>query len=329
MRLCRRHGWVRASLQSGELSMTAAAQLETTFAGVERAERQCRTGRRNVSAGASPRRAPNKTRPAAAAAEPAQGANESSRRAPNKTRAAAAPAAPAQRGGGNTPAPPGDTAATEKQNPITMLANAASPRQSAPAALVVGPRAGGAPWAAPAAAAPQFAGGASADGADAGAGVSARRSPLRRRSRHWACPLTADRAAHQPGQRAAPRPMAPIPAPPRLSRRSPPRHRSRHSACPLTADRAAPRPGQRSTRPASAAATNPRHGATLPRLSGATSGYATEDAAVIAIRSPGAAAPLPICCRSTTCCRSPRAVARSRTISSCNAEPGVMRSCET
>ena len=48
MRLCRRHGWVRASLQSGELSMTAAAQFETTFAGAERAERQCRTGRRNV-----------------------------------------------------------------------------------------------------------------------------------------------------------------------------------------------------------------------------------------------------------------------------------------
>ena len=51
MRLCRRHGWVRASLQSGELSMTAAGQLETTFAGAERAERaerQSRTGRRNV-----------------------------------------------------------------------------------------------------------------------------------------------------------------------------------------------------------------------------------------------------------------------------------------
>ena len=40
MRLCRRHGWVRASLQSGELSMTSTAQLETTFAGAERAERQ-------------------------------------------------------------------------------------------------------------------------------------------------------------------------------------------------------------------------------------------------------------------------------------------------
>ena len=51
MRLCRRHGWVRASLQSGELSMTAAAQLETTFAGAERAERQSHTGHRNVGEG--------------------------------------------------------------------------------------------------------------------------------------------------------------------------------------------------------------------------------------------------------------------------------------
>ena len=51
MRLCRRHGWVRASLQSGELSLTAAAQLETTFAGAERAERQSRTGRRNGGQG--------------------------------------------------------------------------------------------------------------------------------------------------------------------------------------------------------------------------------------------------------------------------------------
>ena len=39
MRLCRRHEWVRAKLQSGELNLTAAAQLETAFAG---AERQCR-----------------------------------------------------------------------------------------------------------------------------------------------------------------------------------------------------------------------------------------------------------------------------------------------
>ena len=51
MRLCRRHGWVRACLQSGELSMTAAAQLEATFAGAERAERQSHTGHRNVGQG--------------------------------------------------------------------------------------------------------------------------------------------------------------------------------------------------------------------------------------------------------------------------------------
>ena len=51
MRLCRRHGWVRAMLQSGELNLTSAAQLETTFAGAERAERQCRTGRRNDGQG--------------------------------------------------------------------------------------------------------------------------------------------------------------------------------------------------------------------------------------------------------------------------------------
>ena len=61
-------------------------------------------------------------------------------------------------------------------------------------------------------------------------------------------------------------------------------------------------------------ATNPRRGATFLRLSGATSGYATEDAAVIAIRSQGAAAPLPIYCRSTTSCRSPRAAARTCSI---------------
>ena len=102
-----------------------------------------------------------------------------------------------------------------------------------------------------------------------------------------------------------------MPAAPCRARRSPLRRRSRHSACPLTADRAARQPEQRRTQPAilSAAATSPRRGATFPRLSGATSGNATEDAAVIAIRSPGGAAPRPICCRSTTCCQSPRGVA--------------------
>ena len=103
------------------------------------------------SAGASPRRAPNKTHAAGAAAGPAQRVNESSRRAPNRTGAAATPAAPARRGGGDTPAPKGNSAATERQNPIAMLASAAPPQQSAPAALADGALAGGAPSAAPAA----------------------------------------------------------------------------------------------------------------------------------------------------------------------------------
>ena len=92
------------------------------------------------------------------------------------------------------------------------------------------------------------------------------------------------------------------------------RRRSRYSAGPPTADRPTQQPEQRRTGPANlfTAAPNPRGGATFPRLSGATSGYATADAAVIATRSPGGAAALPICCRSTTCCQSPRAVARSR-----------------
>ena len=124
------------------------------------------------SAGASPRRSPNKTRPAGAAAGPAERANESSGRAPNRTRAAVAPTAPAQRGGGDTPALPGDTAAAGGQTQSTTLANAAAARQSVPAALSNGARAGGAPSAAPAAtAAPKLAGGASADGLHAGAVV--------------------------------------------------------------------------------------------------------------------------------------------------------------
>ena len=124
------------------------------------------------SAGTSPRRAQNKTRAAGAAVGSAQGVHESSGRAPNRTRAAGAPTAPAQRGGGDTPAPQGDTTAAGRQNPITMLANAAPPSQSAPAALLDGARAGGAPPCAPAAtAAPKFASDALADGSHAGAAV--------------------------------------------------------------------------------------------------------------------------------------------------------------
>ena len=139
----------------------------------------------------------------------------------------------------------------------------------------------------------------------------ARRSPLRRRSGQSVCPLTADRAARRPKHRAWRRRMASLRAPPCRARR---RRRSRCSACSRAADRPTQQPEQRRTRPANlfTAGPNPRGGATFPRLSGATSGYATADAAVIATRSPGGVAALPICCRSTTCCLSPRAVARSR-----------------
>ena len=96
-------------------------------------------------------------------------AGASRRRAPKNTRPAAAPAVPAQRGGGDTPAPQGDTAAAGRQNPVAMLANAAPPSQSAPAALSGGARAGGVPSAAPdAAAAPRSAAGTSPAGSHAG-----------------------------------------------------------------------------------------------------------------------------------------------------------------
>ena len=117
------------------------------------------------SAGASPRRAPKETRTAA----PGQRVDELSPRAPNKTRAAVAPVVPARRTGGATPAPPGNTAATERQNPIGVLANAAPPSQSAPAAPLDGARAGGVSSGASAAtSAPQSAPAARLDGAHAG-----------------------------------------------------------------------------------------------------------------------------------------------------------------
>ena len=124
------------------------------------------------SAGASPRRAPKETRAAGAEVGPAQRVGESSPRAPNRTPAAGVPGAPARRRGGATSAPQGDAVATERQNPIALLANAAPPRQSAPAALLDGARAGGTPSGAPAATpAPKFASGALADGSHAGTAV--------------------------------------------------------------------------------------------------------------------------------------------------------------
>ena len=124
-------------------------------------------------AGASPRRAPKETRVAGAAVGPAQRGDESSPRAPNRARAAVAPGAPARRRGSATSAPQGDTATIERQNPIAMLANAAPPRQSAPAALLDGARAGAVPSGAPAATAePKLAPVARLDGARSGGAPS-------------------------------------------------------------------------------------------------------------------------------------------------------------
>ena len=119
--------------------------------------------------GESSGRAPNRTGAAGAASGPAQRVGASSGRAPNRTHAVVAPVAPARRRGGATPAPPGDTVATERQNPIGVLANAAPPSQSGPAAPLDGARAGGVPSGAPAAtAAPKSAPAALLDGARAG-----------------------------------------------------------------------------------------------------------------------------------------------------------------
>ena len=143
-----------------------------------------------------------------------------------------------------------------------------------------------------------------------------RRSSLRRGSGHSPCPPPADGAARWPEQWPAARRMASLEAEARRTRRLPLRRRSRHSPCPPTAHLPAHLPGQRRTRPASlfTTAANRRRGATFPRRSGAAFGYGTVGVAVIAIRSPDAAATRPICSRSTTCCRSPRAVARIRPI---------------
>ena len=213
-------------------------------------------------AGASPRRTPNETRAAGAAGGPAQRVSE---------RFAAPPATPDRRRGGDPPAPQGGAAATERQNPIAMLASAAPPRQSRRLHWQTTP---------------------------AQVAFHRARPPLLRRSR-----------------RPAPRWMAPIPAQVHQSRRSSLRRRSRHSACPHDGG-----PSGASAGAAAHTTREPVHSrhhipAAAPHSRGCPAPHLAtrrRTLPVIAIRSPGAAAPLPICYRSTICCQSPRAVARSR-----------------
>ena len=104
---------------------------------------------------------------------------------------------------------------------------------------------------------------------------------------------------------------------PRRSRRALLRRRSWQAAHRLRVEPAVRRREHRRSSPAMlrAAHAGCRCGVPFRRLSGVTSGYATGGAAAIGIRSPGAAAILPTCYRSTTCCRLPRVAARSRTTS--------------
>ena len=158
-------GGGRGQRRKGAGASPRRAPKETRAAGAEVGPAQ--------RVGESSPRAPNRTGAAGAAAEPAQREDESSPRAPNRTPAAGVPGAPARRRGGATSAPQGDAVATERQNPIALLDNAAPPRQSAPAALLDGARAGGTPSGAPAAtAAPQSAPAALLDGARAGGAPS-------------------------------------------------------------------------------------------------------------------------------------------------------------
>ena len=267
MRLCRRHGWVRASLQSGELSMTSAAQLETTFAGAERAERQCRTGRRNVG----------RTRQLGPPAAPSEAGERGERgHQPTPELAPRAEQCSGEAAAVNAPVVPvASHAVAQDRGAGHAGALLPRPELNGNAALFPAPPCAPdpAPVAVPVSAAPS-----SDDGrapqllpptdlpASASASVPvpvvAPSESLR------AASLAQESSRDDPFAELSPGPLSAAPQVCR-SRRSPPRRRSRHSACPLTAGRPAYQPGQRRTQPAilSTAATSPRHGATFPRHS--------------------------------------------------------------
>ena len=295
------------------------------------------------SAGASPRRAPKETRAAGAASGPAQRAGESTGRAQNRTRADVAPVAPARRRGGATPAPPGDNAAT-RQSPIEVLANAAPPSQSGTAAPLDGACAGDVPSGAPAApSAPKSTPAALLDGARVGGVPSG--TPATNSALHSASVALLD-GAHVGGDSSGP--SATTSAPKRAIGASPDGGPSgasdgaadgasaggfsaRAAVAGLPVATSAPQsvlgvfPGGGPPDVAAGAAAHTTRGPVHSRRQSPRRRHIP--AAVrrhiwqrdggrccIATRSPDGAAPLPICCRSTTWCRSPRGVARSRPI---------------
>ena len=209
--------------------------------------------------------------------------------APGTRAGAAASATPAA-----AAAPEGHSAGARVPCPAPIVPASGAPRLTVPAASAGGARQAGPLGAPEADAAPQ-----STRGGTAAAPTlrRSRRALLRRRS----SPAVAQR-------------MAPTP---RRSRRPLLRRRSWQAACHLPVEPAVRRREHRRSSPAMlrAAHAGCRCGAPFPRLSGVTSGYATGGAAAIGIRSPGAAAILLTCYRSTTCCRLPRVAARNRTIS--------------
>ena len=143
-----------------------------------------------------------------------------------------------------------------------------------------------------------------------------RRWPLRRRSRRPACTLTANCPAHQPKRRLAPRRLALLRPWGCRSRRSSLRRRSRHLACILTAPRAASQPGRRRTQPAilPTAPTNPRPAPPRHIPAAVRRHVWLRDGGRCCYRDPLTGRrlqPLPICCRPTTCCQSPKAAART------------------
>ena len=143
LRLCRRHGWVRDKLQNGDLTLTAAAQLETAIAGAERHGKQ-EVARRGGAQPAGNGRPPGGrglvgggqnvpagiagAAPAAAAADARrQQECASSDRSGGSRMAGAAPAAVTSAAAGEPVAAPGAAAACAQPGARAAAAAAAPP----------------------------------------------------------------------------------------------------------------------------------------------------------------------------------------------------------
>ena len=227
-------------------------------------------------------------------------ASEAPAGTPAARRCAGAAADALRTAGSATPAPECETGgAVQRRHPVPISLSEVPPRAAAalPPAQS-GPPAGdrtGVAAASAAAPVPQSA-----------PGTSARDHPVQAA------------AAAAPADTPAPQsaPAVPLAGAPAESLRRSRRRRSRRPTHHLPAAGPVPLPGPRRPHRVPAVAHGPLlPGAPFPPPSGAWCGSAIRDAAAIVIRSPDGAVPPPICCRSTTCCRSLRAAARTRQIS--------------